>query len=116
MKIKTRVTVEAKARGFTAAEVARRLGWYRSNLSAMDAGTRAISMRALARIAALLGCSPIDLLEPSPMAHRPLFRQRRLNRRLAERDLGAPDGAEKGWVHDAQLAWRRHYRNSKRLA
>ena len=116
MKIETRITAEARARGFTAAEIARQLGWYRSNLSAMDAGKRSISMRALARIAELLGCSPIDLLEHNPMAHRPLFRQRQLNGRLAERDLGTPDGAEKGWVHDVQLAWRRHYRNRKRLA
>ncbi|MBI1992155.1 MAG: hypothetical protein HYS71_02820 [Candidatus Omnitrophica bacterium] len=39
----------------------------------------------------------------------PIFRQVRLCERLNERDRGARDGIEKGWVHDAQLAWQRHY-------
>ena len=109
MRVRTRITLEARARGVTAAELARRLGWYRSNLSAMDAGRRAVSMRVLVRLSEALGCSPGDLLEVSRVPDAPLFRHKRLNARLAERDLGTPDGAEKAWVHAAQFAWRRHY-------
>ena len=115
-RIRTRITAEARARGLTAAEVARRLGWYRSNISAMDAGRRAVSLRALARVADMLGCGPGDLLESGPAAAHGVFRQRRLNVLLAKRDLGTPDGTEKGWVHAVQLAWQRHYAAAKRTA
>jgi len=112
MRVRTRITVEAKARGFTAAEVARRAGLYRSNLSAMDAGRRAVSLRTLGRVAQVLGCSPSDLLESAP--ETPAFHNPQLAHRLEERDAGTPDGREQGWVHAVQLAWRRHYGHAKR--
>ena len=114
MRVRTRIAQEARARGMTAAELARRLGGYRSNLSAMDAGRRAASMRVLARVAELLGCSPGDLLAVGPSEEVSVFRGLPLNRRLAERDAAMPDGAEQGWVHAAQFAWRRHYRAAAR--
>ena len=104
----------AHARGLTAAEVARRLGWYRSNLSGMDAGRRSISLRTLARLSRLLGCSPGDLLEISCWPERPVFPRAQLNERLRERDRRNTDGLEKGWVHAVQLAWVRHYRAARR--
>lgn len=110
MNIRTRIGAEARARGLTAAEVARRLGWYRSNLSAMDAGRRAVSLKALGRAAELLACSPGDLLEAAGESVGPVFRSAQETTRLRERDLGTPDGADRSWVHAAQLAWRRHYR------
>ena len=116
MKIRTRITTVARARGLTAAEVARRLGWYRSNVSAMDAGRRSISMRALVRLSEALGCSPADLIEVCPEDRKPLFRQRELTARLAARDRDTPDGTEKAWVHAVQLAWQRHYGPTKKAA
>jgi len=98
----------------TAAEVARRVGWYRSNLSAMDAGARGVSLAGLVKVAEVLACSPGDLLDVTRGAEAPLFRDPKLMARLRERDLGAPDGTEKGWVHAAQLAWRRHYGSARR--
>ena len=114
MEIRTRVTEEARARGFTAAELARHLGWYRSNVSAMDAGRRSVSLRALARLARLLGCGPADLLQICWEPERPIFAEPRLNERVAERDSRAQDGQEKGWVHAVQLAWIRHYSHKRR--
>lgn len=114
MRIRTRITTEARARGFTAAELARRLGWHRSNLSAMDAGRRAVSLRTLARLSQVLGCSPGDLLETHEGSPAPIFRHTSLSERLRERDRRAIDGAEKGWVHAAQLAWQRHYESRRR--
>jgi len=100
----------------TASEVARRLRLYRSNLSATDAGRRPISLRTLGRIAVVLGCSLGDLLDLSPADDTPVFRDRRLAQRLKARDLGTSDGLERGWVHAAQLAWRRHYGSPGRPA
>lgn len=114
MRIRTRITTEARVRGFTAAELARRLGWYRSNLSAMDAGHRPVSLQTLARLSQVLGCSPGDLLEVPEGSVSPVFRQARLRERLSERDRRVCDGTEKGWVHAAQLAWQRHYGHARR--
>ena len=109
MEIHTRIAAVARTRGLTAAEVARRLRLYRSNLSAMDAGRRPVSLRTLARLSELLGCSPVDLLEVTFGPNTTVFRRSELNRKLEERDLAVPDGLEKGWVHTALLAWQRHY-------
>ncbi len=109
MGIRTRITAMAKQRGWTAAEVARQLGMYRSNLSAMDAGRRTVSLRTLGRLARLLGCHPGELLtiedDPAPG----IFRNAHLTRQLEARERHVTEGAERGWVHTTQLAWQRHY-------
>lgn len=115
MTIRTRIRDVARSRGTTAAEVARRLGWYRSNLSAMDAGTRAPSLRALVRLGRYLDCGPGDLLDLRWGPATAVFRQPRLNARLHERDRGTPDGLDKGWVHASLLAWQRHTRSLRRV-
>ena len=109
MRIRTRIRGVARERGMTAAEVARRLRLYPSNLSAMDAGRRSVSLRALGRIADVLGCSPSELLERDSSAERPVFRLASLNVRLGARDTALVDGAERAWVHAVSLAWQRHY-------
>ena len=111
MALRTRITSIARARGMSAAEVARRLGWYRSNLSLMDSGKRPVSLRALARIAQLLDVSPADLIEMTSDSKPFPFRDSETLRRLEEKDRSLPDGTERGWVHTALLAWQRHYRS-----
>ena len=110
MRIRTCISRVARERGMTAAEVARRLRLYRSNLSAIDAGRRSLSLRALGRLADVLACSPGELLERAGAADRAVFRQAQLNIRLAGRDATLVDGAERTWVHTVLLAWQRHYR------
>ncbi len=109
MRVRTRIRQVARSQGRTVAEVACRLGLYRSNLSAMDAGRRSVSLRLLGRVARLLGCSPADLLEGSGSPQRPVFRHPALNRAVETRDQRLIDGRECGWVHTALLAWQRHY-------
>ena len=109
MALRTRVTLMARQRGLTAAEVARRLRLYPSNVSAMDAGRRAVSLRLLGRIAAVLDCHPGELLEIDRPSAGALFSQRGLNEALGRRERRLIDGTECGWVHAALLAWQRHY-------
>ena len=111
MRIRTCIKQVARARGLTVADVARRLGLFRSNLSAADAGRRALSLQALGRLADALACSPGELLEGVGAEERPLFRRAHLNRRLAELDRGLADGTDRTWVHAVWLAWQRHYHN-----
>jgi len=76
----------------------------------MDAGRRAISLRALGRLAAALGCGPGELLEEVDGGERAAFRRAGLQARLAAREARVVDGTELGWVHAVLLAWQRHYR------
>jgi len=113
MTVHTCIKKAARENGRTATEVARKLGLHLSNLSAMDSGSRSVSLRMLSRIAQLLGCDIGDLLEVSEGPDVPVFRKRDLNLRLEKRDLAAADGTECGWVHATLLAWQRHYRASR---
>ncbi len=110
MTIRTCIRRAARERGTTVAEIARRLGLHRSNLSAMDAGRRAASLRTLSRLAAVLGCSPGELLERAPEGPPTVFRTKALNAKVAAREAALVDGAERRWVHAVLLAWQRHYR------
>lgn len=116
MRIHTNITKTARERGFNAAEVSRRLGWYRSNVSAMDAGKRSVSLKALAEIAALLDLSPADLLETAPPAHAALFRKKQLMEKLQKKDFGMHDGTKREWVHAVMLAWQHHHQTGKSIA
>ena len=109
MGMRTRIKEASKARGWTVKELARRLHLYPSNLSAMDSGSRLVSLRLLSRIAECLDCSPGDLLEVTWGAEKDLFGQPDLALRLKMRDVGTPDGLERPWVHSALLSWQRHY-------
>ena len=110
MRIRTRIRAIARERGMTAAWVARKLGLYRSNLSAMDAGKRTVSLRKLAEIARVLSCSLSDLIEMDWQDKTLPFRNKEWVRRIEEREQSLPDGTERGWVHHVLLAWQRHYR------
>ncbi|OGX06589.1 MAG: hypothetical protein A3G87_09285 [Omnitrophica bacterium RIFCSPLOWO2_12_FULL_50_11] len=115
MPIRTRITEVARERGWTAARVARHLGLYRSNLSAMDAGRRSVSLQALNRIAECLGVSPSDLIEATPTAEETSSAYSSwLKHRIQERESNVPDGTKRDWVHRALLAWQRHYRKRRR--
>jgi len=65
-------------------------------------------LKTLSRIGQLLGCGLGDLLETTWGGDRPVYRDRALAKKLAERDEGTPDGVERGWVHAVMLAWQRH--------
>ena len=114
VSIRTRIREAAHERGRTVAEIARQLGLYRSNLSAMDAGRRAPSLRLLGRLAEALDCGVGDLLEETGGSGDPVFRSRKAETRLEEREREVSDGMEKGWVHANLLAWQRHYGKAAR--
>ena len=109
MRLRTKITEMAHEQGMSAAELARQIGTFRSNLSLIDAGKRPVSLRLLERIAGLMNLSPLDLLERKSDS-APVFQNRKRMKRLADYDDAIPDGMEKGWVHAVMLAWQNHYR------
>lgn len=106
--VRTRITQAARQRGFTAREVARAVQLYPSNLSAMDAGRRPVSLRTVARIARWLRCSVGDLVEGPWDPEHPAYRRLALRQRVAVLEEQALEGADRTWVHAALLAWQRH--------
>ena len=110
MRVRTQITAVARENGFTAREVARRVGLYPSNLSAMDAGRRSVSLQCLGRVAKFLGCSVADLLEEIPASPIQPFRHLKAFRGLRNRMRDTPDGSERGWTHTVLLSWLKHYR------
>lgn len=89
-------------------EVAKKLGFYLSNLSAMDSGRRAISLKRLAKIAAFLHCSIGDLIVNSG-GEKKIFREEVLNDLLERIEASQEDGTDKSWVPKVMLAQKRHY-------
>lgn len=114
MPLRTRIAPVARERGMSAAELARRLGLYRSNISLMDAGKRTVSLRLLSRIAELVGCSPLDLIQWVPENQKAVFRSKTAWQKLLRRDFEAEAESEKTWVHTVTRAWRKHYGAARR--
>ena len=106
MPIHTRITYLARERGYSAAEIAKQLGLYPSNISAMDSGRRSFSIKLLIKLSELLNVSPIDLLAVGSD-----FEESRFSDRIVERETIAQDGKDRAWVHNLQLAWRKHYKS-----
>ena len=111
MPLHTRITDMAHERGMNAAEISRRAGLFRSNISSMDAGKRSVSLQLLERVAESLGLSPIDLLDQK-LDLTPVFKRQKIMKRLLDLDRAGADGLEKGWVHNVMLAWQNHYRKT----
>ena len=108
MSIRTNITETARRRGLSAADVARKLKLFPSNISAMDRGRRSVSLHLLERVANMLGCSVSELLETKAVSESTLFPSRTM-KRLRERDESSRDGSDKTWTHRALLVWQRHY-------
>ena len=88
-------------------EIAKRLRMPLSNLSAINSGSRSVSIRLLSRIAELLNCSAPELFEESESSG--IFRQLGLDQEIARIEMSNPMGTDKAWVHRLMLANRDHY-------
>ncbi len=110
--VRTNVKEEAALRGMTLTEVAKKVGFYLSNLSAMDSGKRTISLKRLAKIAAFLHCSVGDLILNSK-EEKKIFREVALNDLLEQIESSHEDGTDKSWVPKVMMAQKRHYAKAR---
>lgn len=111
--VRTNLKQEASSRGMTLTELAKKLRLYLSNLSAMDSGTRPVSLRQLSKIAQFLHCGIGDLLLSSA-EEKKIFREKILNKRVEQLETSSEDGTDKSWVPKVMLALNRHYARSRK--
>lgn len=102
-----RIKEYAHEQGLKLGEVAGKLRIPLSNLSAINSGSRTVSLRLIARIAKLLDCSVSDLLDEQSDAVA--FRDAGLDQRVAQIEEKNSFGADKAWVHRIMLARQSHY-------
>lgn len=112
MKRGLRIKEVAYERGFTLKDIAEKLHIHLSNLSAIASGRRGVSLSVLESLSRILDCSIDELLNVDNPA---VFKDKRLQRFLEEREKGAIDGQDKTWVDRLMLLRNAHYRASRRL-
>lgn len=95
--------------GMRMGELAHSLKMPLSNLSAINAGYRSVSLPLLTRIAKRLGCTVPELFEEEKPASA--FRNVRLEQAVRQLEASNPFGIEKGWVHRLNFALERHFKS-----
>jgi transcriptional regulator with XRE-family HTH domain len=105
--MKFRIKEYAHEQGVRLGEIAGKLRIPLSNLSAINSGSRSVSLRLLGRIAKLLNCRVADLMdEPEDSL---AFGSPGLDRTITQIEDENPLGTDKAWVHRVMLARRGHY-------
>jgi len=102
-----RIKEYALEQGLKLGDVAGKLRIPLSNLSAINSGSRSVSLRLLGRIANLLGCEVADLFDESEAVT--VFRSPGVDRAVTRVEEGSCFGADKAWVHRIMLARQEHY-------
>lgn len=111
--VRTDVRRVASLRGMTLSDVSRGLEIYLSNLSAMDAGKRSVSLKKLSKIAQFLHCSVGDLIVNSGREGG-LFQKKALDKAVRRIEESYEDGTDKSWVPKVTLSFMRHYARSRK--
>jgi transcriptional regulator with XRE-family HTH domain len=109
--MRLRIKEAAKERGVTLISLAKKLKMYRSNFSAVAAGTRGISLKKIQKIADLLGCGVDELL--GSKVYPPIFHDKALQSTLYLIEKNNPDGVDKTWVNNLTLARLSHFSRIK---
>jgi len=103
----------AGERGMSLSFIAKKLGIYPSNMSAIASARRGVSLSVLRQIAGLLDCS-LDELTGRREATA-VFRNKTADLRVKEIQNSNFNGMDKKWVDHVMLAHIHHYRAAKRM-
>lgn len=102
----------AKERAVTLMSIAKKLGIYRSNMSAIASGKRGVSLDMLIKIGHILDCGLDELVTLSGRSS--VFKNKNIEDKLNKIIEANYDGMDKTWVNNIVLAGLRHYGNAKR--
>lgn len=112
-KTDLRIKEIAKERGLTLGFIAKKLGIYRSNMSGIASGRRGMSLGLLEKISRILACGIDELIMPDERAA--VFKDKKLELRVAAIERRNYDGVDKTWVDRVMLAQIAHYRAMRRI-
>lgn len=107
MKMILRIKEQAGERGMALSAIAKKLGIYRSNMSAIASGSRGVSLKMLKKISHILDCGIDDLI--GHKKHPPIFKNRKLESVLNNIEKANYDGIDKTWVDRLMFAQKIHY-------
>ena len=102
----------ARERGVTLSAIARHFKMHRSNMSAIAAGERGVSLRFLRRLCAYLSCGMDELVGDAQ--EMTVFKETAAEAALRAREAGNFDGMDKTWVNQLMLGQRVHYGRAKK--
>ena len=107
-----RIKEVAKERGITLQSVAKRLGMYPSNMSAIASSARGVSIKLLKEISYILGCDVGELILPEKRP--PVFKDKKTQLLLASIERNNYDGIDKTWVDRVMFVQYMHYKDAGR--
>ena len=102
----------AKERGLTLVNIAKKLGIYRSNMSAIASGARGASLKMLNKVCRILDIS-LDELVKAEERHF-IFNTGKLEAALDNIEKSNYDGIDKSWVDRVMLAQKAHYKKARK--
>lgn len=100
----------AKERGIKLISIARKIGLYRSNLSAIASGRRGVSLRKLIKICQYLNCSLDELIFYDASVN---VYDKKMEEKLSSIEKQNFDGMDKSWVNKLMAAQTMHYKKAR---
>jgi len=113
MKNLAAIKILAKERAVTLMSIAKKLGTYRSNISAIASGKRGVSLDMLIRIGHILDCGLDELVSLSGKSN--VYKNKMLEGRIDKIIEANYNGTDKTWVDNIALAGLRHFSNARRI-
>lgn len=107
-----RIKEVAKERAMTLMAIAKKLGIYRSNMSAIASGSRGASLAMLKEMCYILDCGLDELVFPGRKPF--IFKNKAIQAELDLLEKINYDGADKTWVNKVMLAGLRHFKHAKK--
>lgn len=108
-----RIKEACHSRGYKVAELCKKLGFYKSNISLIDSGKRSLSISKLERIVKFLGCSFNDVISTSKTYREP-YDNPEMNRKIALIQNAPYQKEDKAWVFNVFFARREFFDKVKK--
>jgi len=114
MKREVMIKGVARERAMTLLGIAKKLGIYRSNMSAIASGSRGVSLDVLKKICYILDCGLDEIVFP---AREPVvFKNKMIQAKLDSLERVNYDGIDKTWVNKVILASWGHFKQAKKVS
>lgn len=103
-----RIKDACHSRGYKVADLCKKLGLYKSNLSLVDSGKRKLSISKLEEIIKFLGCSFNDIISSSNRYQKP-YDNPEINRKITLIENAQYQRNDKAWVFNVFFERRKFF-------